>query len=1390
MRQTPSSEITWSQRAKALAIFGLTTATYLIARATGWMPKWFTGKNENHSMQLFSQQNPVSIVNPISDQTITIQHQNYLNSLDDVFSPGYNLLGAVETGKNQLPNWLNLEYRLVGTYPSPWESISQVAVLGNIVVIAQTSSVQILNITDPTSPQLISTYSPINANINNIAAVNSTVFFVDRALGLNIMNISNLSTPRLIGSYSGVNTFTGIVVSEPTVFIVDAFTGLKIFDVSNLALPRLISTCPVMSGGYALDIMVFNRTAYIAGGSAGVQIIDVSNMASPKQIGAYTISTGSVEWLALSGAKLFAVGSNLGLLIIDVSYPTKPVLLSSIYSFGLNSSQGVTAIGNIVFVGTQFPGLQVIDVSNMLQPRLLGISIGYAYRTVYYNGLAFLNRDLRGLQIINFSQGDLMGAPSLHELGDTLSISVEAHDFTQTLNTDTFIITVDQPPVIIQNSLSVQSVFPGDTLALQIKSDLLFTNPGNTFLQLSLSRTKTASAPSWIQLLSTPIQLSSSFVGIGQASDVLVSDETAFVLIYGNGLQIMDLSNPNNPNLLSSYHMAGALQAALSGKTIFIANINVGLSILNIGNWSKPQLLSTYTSSVTSSYDVAVSGGAAFVVDFVNGLQIINISNLVNPTFISAYPIAASERANALEIVGNYVFLACNSNLKIIDISRLKTPKLVTVYGMNNVVSIAVSGNLLFLENNLMDLNIIDISNISKPQLLNNYSNSGIGPGLVVIRKTVFIAQAPANLQILDFSNVSNPVFLGSYAIGDFFGAFALLGNHGLVAANLLGLQIIDLSQWRFTASPGKADVGNHPLRLTAMTNLGGKSFINFILRVEGPPQLNGSIPLQRAWVGQLFNYFVSPSLFSDPNKDVIDYTVRLLPRWLQFNPLTIDFSGVPSAADVGELTITLSATDRICLQTPSANLTIRINFLPVLSHRIPDQLAPIGLPYVFVIPENTFFDPSGSSLNYSVSSIDNPWLPNWLSFNATSRILSGVANTSNISVYTLKLTAINSAGGEAITSFILRTDHFPAFHTNQLGLPVVAIVNQPFIWILPSNAFTDADGDPLDYAAAQEDGGALPSWLSFNPMTRTFTGAPLSPGVQAIKITVQDAYGGSNSTYFNITILSSTPGGSINNTTQAPIPNNPPQVYLPISNQVAQVNQPFVFFASRRTFSDTNGDNLTYTVNVLPSWLRFDPEQLKFWGTPGRGDTDPLTARIINVELMARKARDGSNQASTLFTISVHGTSNLLMFLQVAIPLLSGLGTLWKLYQKQAFFLNRCCKKRIKREIDMTIGKMFETKLETPPEKVGEISMRYPKPEEKISRGNCWAGLFQEAPGHFSTKYLLPHWLSYSKNKLVSKEGVPSLNHNRFTLYVSNQKGVILEELNVTVKQQHSAIP
>ncbi|WP_292556451.1 calcium-binding protein [Methylobacter sp.] len=74
---------------------------------------------------------------------------------------------------------------------------------------------------------------------------------------------------------------------------------------------------------------------------------------------------------------------------------------------------------------------------------------------------------------------------------------------------------------------------------------------------------------------------------------------------------------------------------------------------------------------------------------------------------------------------------------------------------------------------------------------------------------------------------------------------------------------------------------------------------------------------------------------------------------------------------------------------------------------------------------------------------------------------------------------------------------------------------NKSFSWQMPTGSFTDIDqGDTLDYTATLADGSELPSWLSFDATTQTFSGkTPKEVGFVDIRMTATDKVAATGST-------------------------------------------------------------------------------------------------------------------------------------------------------------------------------------------------------------------------------------------------------------------------------------
>ena len=76
------------------------------------------------------------------------------------------------------------------------------------------------------------------------------------------------------------------------------------------------------------------------------------------------------------------------------------------------------------------------------------------------------------------------------------------------------------------------------------------------------------------------------------------------------------------------------------------------------------------------------------------------------------------------------------------------------------------------------------------------------------------------------------------------------------------------------------------------------------------------------------------------------------------------------------------------------------------------------------------------------------------------------------------------------------------------------------FTYTVASGAFTDPNtSDTLTYSATLADGSALPSWLSFNTETRTFSGTPSNLGTTSVRVTAMDSGNLTGSDSFDITV-------------------------------------------------------------------------------------------------------------------------------------------------------------------------------------------------------------------------------------------------------------------------------
>nr|WP_279625836.1 putative Ig domain-containing protein [Labrenzia sp. OB1] len=295
-------------------------------------------------------------------------------------------------------------------------------------------------------------------------------------------------------------------------------------------------------------------------------------------------------------------------------------------------------------------------------------------------------------------------------------------------------------------------------------------------------------------------------------------------------------------------------------------------------------------------------------------------------------------------------------------------------------------------------------------------------------------------------------------------------------------------------------------------------------------------------------------------------------------------------------------------------------NDAPEQSVGLETQSVPEDTAWTYTVPANTFVDVNGDTLTYSAALADGSALPTWIAFDGGTRTFTATPPANHNGTTALRVSASDGqASGHA-------TFDLAVTPVNDAPAVASAIVDQSasqdaaWSFTVPAGTFGDVDGDTLSYTAALSDGGGvLPSWLSFNSSSVRFSGTPDASQVGTIGLRVSASDGQETaSTDFTLTVNTG---------------NSDPVLANAIPDQAINEDTPWNFTFAASTFSDADGNVLTYSAaqsndSALPSWLSFSAASRTFSGTPPANYNGTVGLKV--------SASDGSETATDTFNLTV----------------------------------------------------------------------------------------------------------------------------------------------------------
>jgi hypothetical protein len=626
--------------------------------------------------------------------------------------------GSIESDPNcdeTSPFTFAQEIELLSTFPATFAPPGAVAVKDNFAYMVDYSGwVYKINISNPSNPFFLTQYKlpaslPFGAPFGDIAVDDSYVYValklgggfyildkdtlnpVLQLQGFSVYGIDldltyayvvfygggpsgppglyrfEIANPFNYAPYAGplISLPTDVAVNSSWIYVTDFSANLYVVDVGSFTYSRTIPMFPYINPTYrmsASDDYVSIGGYYYSPGLAVVKVSDDT----VKQYPGYILSTA----VKTIGSYAYVADRNTGLSLINVF--SDPPILNSLYDTPGNI-ESVDVSGQYAYVTDDFEGLMIFDVSTSVpdNPVVLQTYGSDDAKNVAVSGNRLYIADGEsGLQVIDVTSP---GSPTYVGSWDTL----------------------DAVPAPDDAALDV--FVSGDYVFIAF-SDAPNTNEDD---EGALHIIDTADLSGSVGSLVTP----------GDPEAAVVSGDYVYVADGVAGLQIIDISSPDDPKRVGSRNTPGgdAKGVAVKGNYAFVADGGGGIHSIIVSVPNNPIIVDTYDPGPQDYTDVEISGNYAYVTDGNNGLDVIDISFPNTLKFVGS--VNTPGGAESVAISGNYAFVAdMAGGMQVVDITIPSSPVIIgAVDTSGNAVGVSVAGSYAYVANDSADVKIIDL---------------------------------------------------------------------------------------------------------------------------------------------------------------------------------------------------------------------------------------------------------------------------------------------------------------------------------------------------------------------------------------------------------------------------------------------------------------------------------------------------------------------------------------------------------------------------------------------------------------------------------------------------------------------------------------------------------
>jgi hypothetical protein len=526
-----------------------------------------------------------------------------------------------------------------------------------------------------------------------------------------------------------------------------------------------------------------------------VVVLSLADPADPRQVGASPVLPEVVEGLAVSGQLLLAAAGPAGLLVLDVSSPTRPAPSGALALPG--HAEDVAASGELAYVADGTGGLRIVDVSDPADPTQVGVA--YDLHNVLgvdvAGGHAYLAAADEGLLVADVSDpaapaqlGGLRTGAFAHRIDVSGSVAYLA-DAWGGLRT----IEVSDPASPTLLGRSKVKAWAMDVMVIGGRAYLAAGSQGLRVIDVANPE--------------QPVLVGARAMPAGHAAHVLVRKRVAYVADIFTGVRAIDVSRPEKPKVAGGYVPAGtAGHVALHDRHAFVSALTFGERIVDVSDPGSPREVGSLLASGQVNVETAAPvGDLAFVTTGLgprpSEMVTLDISDVTRPVILSRYGFPVI-RATAVQ--GTTLYYPNEFGLLIVE-GSIDPPCLLSFLQLSELpccsVGVGLAGDLAYLAEGNLGLHVLDISDPRQPRVLDVLATERAF-ALLAVGDTLFAYSGAANdLRSFDISDPIRPIALDTVQLPAqprFFHAvnpLAYAGGRLFVANDNAGLVVVDVSQ-------------------------------------------------------------------------------------------------------------------------------------------------------------------------------------------------------------------------------------------------------------------------------------------------------------------------------------------------------------------------------------------------------------------------------------------------------------------------------------------------------------------------------------------------------------------------------------------------------------------